>query len=907
MSPFDASKAPKVVGPGASVRPRLTLRARWQNPRFRWAAIGIAGVLLASTLGVALLFAPRGDGHRYLEVYVTDFPGDFEKFQLTVAGVYVGEAAYELQLDAKQFDILQYHGADNSLLIAYGDVPEGDAGRISVVFARAQAYFAGQWVPITIPHRMLTITDGLSLGGAKDGAFLLDLEMEKSLVLTEKGYTFEPYVKSLYQHDFSQDGPAAPDGPPRGSLAKNGFTDAPQADPGQVREDPPPPRDDNPRTTSSSPAAGPVCTDNCDEQANNASDEEPAADPITITKPHPTLPSAPDAPPFGGVNDANGCPEGDPEVSDGMDAAAWMNLQLARERCDLERQAAAYYDDSKDAGDKLSVTGSGAAEEVTEGLLTLIAYTAQNGLYYGGKVEPIKLNTNTNGYQGAPSVDVDDILSNLPDVTLIPDPQTGVALTADEIQSAAAEIVRLGGHPLFTYSMAPAIAFQATAHDAWVISQSDLIEWVELAGQGANVRFDSLATANVNTQVTPLRSYVSPSGAGYDGHGVGIAMIDSGVDGLHRDVPYDELGNRAPSAAILENCWINPPKNTYGLGAIPLIDQSSLCVSAPSTDSLGHGTMVAGVALGRLPADGAQTATLMSGANPPNVPSSTAATASNWLWGNANTASNLAQRGVAPQAKGYAISFTGDGASLLMATLAYDRLLWMLDHPKPGDPRILVVTNSWETSWYSTDENSLLYWQINEVINRGVTVVFTAGNGGGDGVTSMTSPECVHPREGVVCVGAVEDNDQSNRTRANVWFASSRGARFTPTTWPDVCAPGTRLRTTYPTMFSPATVGTIAAGNGVTSPYALFTGTSAAAPYVAGVIALMQQARADAGKAPLVPADVEFALEHSAYAFPNVSGGYALSNDSRFNGSNYECGHGLVDAQGAVEIALNAP
>jgi serine protease AprX len=863
----------------------------WQDPKFRWMALGVTGILLVSTLGVALLFAPRGDGRRYLEVYITDFPGDFERFQLTVSGVYVGDEAYELKLDAKEFDVLQYHGTGDSLLLAYGEVPESAQDRLSLVFTRAQAYFAGQWVPIAIPHKMLTITDGLNLGAHKDGALLLDLEMERSLVLTEKGYTFEPYVKNLYEHEFPTNA-ARPDDPAsRGTLAKNGFTAPPTVDPGQKREDPPPPRSGpQPSSSAMSPSTQTACVGSCDEPQGGGSgpqEDEPTSDRLLPEYPQGTL------------NDPSNCPKGDLEMTDDQTPQAWAEMHLKREACELSWLTQQYYGD--------------AASN-----MTYIGSVVQQGGPITIPTKPLAINTglkvNSNSYQGLPIQDVPiagldpGLIENLPDVQLVLDPITGVLLSADEIQQAAAEIVHFGGQPLFAYSMAPAIAFQATPQQAWAISQSDLFDWVELAKEGAAIEYDTLASANLNTVLSPLRTLTSPSGLPYDGHGVGVAIIDSGVDGLHRDLPYDETGTRPAHAAILENCWLNVPKNTYGVGAIPLLDQSSLCAYGPNTDTLGHGTMVAGLLLGRPPAENAQSATLLSSATNLGVDvSNGAATASNWLYGSPNTALNLVQKGVAPQAKGYMISFAGDGANLLMATVAYDRLLYMLDHPRPGDPRILVVSNSWETTWQSTNENSLLYWQMGQVVDRGVTIVFSAGNGGGDGITPMTSPECVHPREGVVCVGAVEDNDQTNRSRVNPWFASSRGARFNPTTWPDLCAPGTRLRTAYPTTFSPNTVAGVASSGGLTAPYALFTGTSAAAPYVAGVIALLQQARKDAGLSALAPDRVEAVLEQSAFAFPNVSGGYAMSNDPRFDGSGYECGHGLVDAQRAVAFALMLP
>ncbi len=123
---------------------------------------------------------------------------------------------------------------------------------------------------------------------------------------------------------------------------------------------------------------------------------------------------------------------------------------------------------------------------------------------------------------------------------------------------------------------------------------------------------------------------------------------------------------------------------------------------------------------------------------------------------------------------------------------------------------------------------------------------------------------------------------------------SSRGARTTPSTWPDISAPGDNItsacRPTLPicsTGFDPYD------GPGPTDVAAWNTisGTSMAAPHIAGIVAQLFQAKPSA-----TPAQIERALKATAYKFTNGAaytwaGGYKTS---------YDKGTGLVDVVAAV-------
>jgi hypothetical protein len=786
-------------------------RSRWSEPWVRWTTLGIAGTLLLGIVGAALFFSPPS--RDYVEVYITDAPYPFEKVQLHVGGVYVGEQGYPLRVHESQFDILQYRGTDRALKLASGDVPRGPHGALAVVFTQAQGYFAGQWFPIEIPHKMLMITGGLDLN-SRESAVLLDLDMEKSLVLTATGFSFRPYVTNLYTHDFTKERPEGDSHRP--DLSYNGFTDPPRTDPGQDLRDVPP---NFPQPSSPAPTTTTACIQECGTQQ-----------PPTTTTPEPEGPLGPN--PFQGdpninCHELHGSDHSDtPEQK--IDKAGKLALCLANQLAYRQYES---LNDNMTWIVRLVNTGvpipyRAAAESLPpQGVLTI----------------PTSLTAGLGGSQ---------VTSN-PAARITLDPVTKSVLNRDQLQAAAQMTAAHGGVPLFAYTMAPAIAVQMSPTAAWDLSQEEMVEWVEFAGAPGQVH--NLLSTQTNSrwkalqeQNGPLNHFLLP----YNGRGVGVGVIDVGVDGTHPDLAFDVLGVRQTVGnplVIYEN--ILPLSTLNHVGRVPNTDSVS-----------GHGTLVAGL-----------------------------------IFGQPSGLVGSAQHGFAPGAKGFVCS-AGVGMTLLQLTACMDRLVYLKAFPaNAADPPILVVSNSWGTSPDAVTTNSILYQQVNQLVDLGVTVVFSAGNSGGDGTTASTNPLCWHPREGVICVGGYEDSDLYDRSRANIYWASSRGKIDQPGTWPDVCGAATRLRSTYPIQLALST-----------APYATYSGTSMAAPIVASAVALMQQARMDAGKAPLAPSDVERILEQTAYKFPS-GGPYLSSADARYNGAGYMCGHGMLDIQAAVNTALAAP
>ncbi|QLC77454.1 S8 family serine peptidase [Pseudomonas sp. LPB0260] len=148
---------------------------------------------------------------------------------------------------------------------------------------------------------------------------------------------------------------------------------------------------------------------------------------------------------------------------------------------------------------------------------------------------------------------------------------------------------------------------------------------------------------------------------------------------------------------------------------------------------------------------------------------------------------------------------------------------------------------------------------INSAVGRGTTVVVAAGNSNLD-AANFTPANC----NNVITVAA------TTRSGARASF-SNYGAVV------DIAAPGSSILSTL--------------NSGTTTPgsasYAYYSGTSMAAPHVAGVVALMQAA------SPQLPAQVESNLKSSARALP-----VACAEG---------CGSGLVDARAALDRQAGPP
>jgi serine protease AprX len=210
-------------------------------------------------------------------------------------------------------------------------------------------------------------------------------------------------------------------------------------------------------------------------------------------------------------------------------------------------------------------------------------------------------------------------------------------------------------------------------------------------------------------------------------------------------------------------------------------------------------------------------------------------------------------------------------------------------------PPIRVVNCSW-----GADKPSLMAMQ-DALARAGVVTVWANGNTGGDGSTDNSNFAATHDRTpGVIAVASYDDLGSGSR-HGQLSDTSSRGLRSDPRTWPDLSAPGVNIVSScraYNAVCPAIETQSPRNGPGAAdlATYFVGSGTSFAAPEVAGVVAQLFQAdpRASAGL-------IETVLERTALRYRD---GAAYR---RVHGllTSYDKGCGLVDAYAAA-LALGA-
>jgi serine protease AprX len=339
--------------------------------------------------------------------------------------------------------------------------------------------------------------------------------------------------------------------------------------------------------------------------------------------------------------------------------------------------------------------------------------------------------------------------------------------------------------------------------------------------------------------------------SGYTGRGVGVMILDSGVDGLTHP------GLRYGTKTVANVKVVVDPADLVTLSdTTPRLAGALYAENVPTSEtSSGHGTHVAGIVGG----DG--------GGSPIGI-----------------------YRGVAPGANLVGMG-TGDGLNIFWALAGFD---WLLDHKDQYN--IKAVNNSWGTSG-EFDPNDPTNKATYQVYKAGVSVIFAAGNAGpGENTLNPYSAAPWVLSVAAGCKVGVEDPTNSaadcadDKGRAPVLGNfSSRGIPGDALYHPDVTAPGVRIvsaRSPFgPTVGATAVLSDALDCNIAVQSVAYYTclsGTSMAAPHVAGVVALLQEAAANR----LTPDQVYGVLKKTSRPLA----GYG----------EWEVGNGFVDAYEAV-------
>lgn len=336
--------------------------------------------------------------------------------------------------------------------------------------------------------------------------------------------------------------------------------------------------------------------------------------------------------------------------------------------------------------------------------------------------------------------------------------------------------------------------------------------------------------------------------AGYTGAGVGIAILDSGVDGFYNpDLEY-------PSRTVQNVKYGVDMREVVTFGSdVPAVGAKLFVENLPSSEtSVGHGTHVAGIAAG----DG--------------------------------TASSGFYRGVAPGADLVGIG-AGDVLFVFWVLAGFDYIL-----ENRAKHNIQVVNNSWGSTG-AFDPADPTNVATKKLYDAGIAVVFSAGNEG-PGENTMNTYG-VAPWVLAVAAGCktVEPDPTNSAAYCRDGRASllgdfsSRGVPGDPDNRPDITAPGVAIvstRSATGTVMNlldlPADVRDCNLSLQHARFYTCADGTSMASPFVAGAIALMEEA----AKGRLTPEEAYRAIARTAQPMP----GYGA----------WEVGAGYLDVNAAV-------
>jgi serine protease AprX len=333
-----------------------------------------------------------------------------------------------------------------------------------------------------------------------------------------------------------------------------------------------------------------------------------------------------------------------------------------------------------------------------------------------------------------------------------------------------------------------------------------------------SVHYDRPTGGEMNRVTVATGARAAQLAYGYNGAGVGVAVIDSGVTNWHDDLGQPvytsgvrvKNGQRVP--AFVD--FVNGRNSTY--------------------DDNGHGTHVAGIIAG-------------------------------------NGAASLGVRaGIAPSAHILSLKVLDDrGRGVISDVIA--ALGWTVSNKAAYNVRVVNLSvGAAVTESYQTDPLTLA---AKRAVDAGIVVVTAAGNLGknADGQTQYGAITAPGNAPWVLTVGAYSHEGTVVRTDDVMAGYSSRGPTAVDfQAKPDLVAPGTgivSLSSASSTMYytKPQYLLSGSFGGGY-KPYLSLTGTSMAAPVVSGTIALMLQANPS-----LTPNLVKAILQYTAQIYPGYN------------------------------------
>jgi serine protease AprX len=299
---------------------------------------------------------------------------------------------------------------------------------------------------------------------------------------------------------------------------------------------------------------------------------------------------------------------------------------------------------------------------------------------------------------------------------------------------------------------------------------------------------------------------------GYDGTGIGVAVIDSGVTAWHNDL----ADPNAPTTQRVDKFvdFVGGQTQPY--------------------DDYGHGTHVAGIIAG-------------NGAD-----------------------SNGARTGIAPKARLVVLKvLDANGRGRISDVIA--AIDYAVTHKSEFNIRVLNMSIG--AGVYESYNTDLLTLAAKRAVEAGLVVIAAAGNHGrnDEGQTQQGAISAPGNAPWVITVGAASHMGTASRTDDTIAAFSSRGpTAHDHAAKPDLVAPGVGIyslsspgSTMYDRWEEYLLPGT---ENAPYMPYLSLSGTSQASPVVAGTVALMLQANPS-----LTPNAVKAILQYTAEMYDGHS------------------------------------
>jgi serine protease AprX len=376
------------------------------------------------------------------------------------------------------------------------------------------------------------------------------------------------------------------------------------------------------------------------------------------------------------------------------------------------------------------------------------------------------------------------------------------------VRAAAAALVpevrllieQTGGTPGRTLSILEAVAADIPNAALATLTNNPLVRRVAL---------DRLVGGALDRTAATIGAHAVRQELGYDGSGVGVAVIDSGVTAWHDDLTAaDSPGSQRVDRFV---DLIGGLESAY--------------------DDYGHGTHVAGI-----------------------------------IAGNGYDSSGR-RIGIAPGARLIVLKvLDGSGRGHISDVIA--ALGYVVDHRLELNVR--VVNLSIGAGVYESYETDLLPLAAKRAADAGLVIVAAAGNAGTDRDGHRQYGAITAPGNApwVLTVGASSHRGTLDRADDTVARFSSRGpTAIDHAAKPDLVAPGVGVVSLSDpnSLLYTSRAGSLLDGAVATSylPYLSLSGTSQATPVVAGTVALMLQANPS-----LTPNAVKAILQYTAESHP---------------------------------------